>query len=206
MKEMKVRITFTEPILGTKPSDPEIHSTYVASKAPDAKSIEEEIIAHGVEAVEEKGKTVFHKLEDGTPYLWDYQLKGFMKEAARTMKKVTGSKTSKATAYIKTVDNFVFVFGPYKDRERVLPLYMPVDLDLLATDCQRPLRAQTPQGERIALVHSEEAPAGTYFECTIMCLRDADMGLVREWLDYGRFKGMGQWRNSGLGRFSWEEI
>lgn len=206
MKEMKVRITFTEPVLGTKPSDPEIHSTYVASKAPDAKSIAEEVAAHGVEAVEEKGKTIFDKMEDGTPYLWDYQLKGFMKEAARTLKKVTGTKTSKATAYIKTVDNFVFVFGPYRDRERVLPLYMPMDLDLLATDCQRPLRAQTMQGERVALAHSEEAPAGTYFECTIECLRDADMALVREWLDYGRYKGMGQWRNSGLGRFRWEEV
>lgn len=206
MKEMKVRITFTEPVLGTKPSDPEIHSTYVASKAPDAKSIAEEVAAHGVEAVEEKGKTIFDKMEDGTPYLWDYQLKGFMKEAARTLKKVTGTKTSKATAYIKTVDNFVFVFGPYRDRERVLPLYMPMDLDLLATDCQRPLRAQTMQGERVALAHSEEAPAGTYFECTIECLRDADMALVREWLDYGRYKGIGQWRNSGLGRFKWEEV
>ena len=203
---MKVRITFTEPVLGTKPSDPEIHSTYVASKAPDAKSIAEEVAAHGVEAVEEKGKTIFDKMEDGTPYLWDYQLKGFMKEAARTLKKVTGTKTSKATAYIKTVDNFVFVFGPYRDRERVLPLYMPMDLDLLATDCQRPLRAQTMQGERVALAHSEEAPAGTYFECTIECLRDADMALVREWLDYGRYKGIGQWRNSGLGRFRWEEV
>ena len=206
MKEMKVRITFTEPVLGTKPSDPEIHSTYVASKAPDAKSIAEEVAAHGVEAVEEKGKTIFDKMEDGTPYLWDYQLKGFMKEAARTLKKVTGTKTSKATAYIKTVDNFVFVFGPYRDRERVLPLYMPMDLDLLATDCQRPLRAQTMQGERVALAHSEEAPAGTYFECTIECLRDADMALVREWLDYGRYKGMGQWRNAGWGRMTWEEV
>ena len=119
---------------------------------------------------------------------------------------MTGTKTSKATAYIKTVDNFVFVFGPYRDRERVLPLYMPMDLDLLATDCQRPLRAQTMRGERVALAHSEEAPAGTYFECTIECLRDADMALVREWLDYGRYKGIGQWRNSGLGRFRWEEV
>ena len=57
MKSMKVRITFTEPLLGTKPSDPEIHSTYVASKAPDAKTMEEEIADLGTEAVEEKGKT-----------------------------------------------------------------------------------------------------------------------------------------------------
>ena len=29
---------------------------------------------------------------------------------------------------------------------------------------------------------------------------------VREWLDYGKFSGIGQWRNSGHGRFTWEEL
>lgn len=206
MKSMKVRITFTEPVLGTKPSDPEIHSRFVASKAPDAKTMEEEIADLGVEAVEEKGKTIFMKMEDGTPFLYDYMLKGFFKEAARTLKKVPGSKTSKVTAYLKKVDNFIFVDGPIPGKRRVLPLYMPIDLDLLETDCQRPLRAQTMQGERVALAHSEEAPAGTYFECTIHCMIDADMDLVREWLDYGYYKGMGQWRNAGWGRMSWEEV
>lgn len=28
---------------------------------------------------------------------------------------------------------------------------------------------------------------------------------VREELDYGRLRGIGQWRNSGKGRFEWEE-
>lgn len=203
---MKVRITFTEPVLGTKPADPEIHSHYIASKAPDAKSMAEEIAAHGTEEVEEKTKTIFPKLEDGTPFMWSYQLKGFMKEAARTLKKVSGTKTSKVTAYLKTIDNMVRIVGPYRTKPRVLPMYMPIDLDLAATDCQRPLRASTPQGERIALAHSEEAPAGTYLECTIGCLRKEDMALVREWLDYGEWKGMGQWRNSGLGSFYWEEV
>lgn len=206
MKEMRIRITFTEPVLGTRPADPEIHSRFVASKAPDAKTMAEEVEALGAQEVDERTKTIFMKLEDGTPYLYDYMLKGFMKEAARTLKKVPGTKTSKQTAYIKKIDNFVFVSGPLKDRPRVLPLFMPIDLDLAATDNQRPLRAQTPQGERVALAHSEEAPAGTFFECTVTCLVDSDMALVRELLDYGRWKGMGQWRNSGLGRFDWEEI
>jgi len=29
---------------------------------------------------------------------------------------------------------------------------------------------------------------------------------LREWLDYGKLKGFGQWRNSGKGRFSYEII
>ena len=208
MKEMKVRVTFTEPLLGTKPSDPEIHSTYVASKAPDAKSMEEEVAALGVEAVEEKGKTVFSKMEDGTPFLWSYQVEGFFKEACRIMHQVPGSKTKKVLtkAWIKEIDNYIFVEGLLPGMRRVLPLFMPVELDLTATDNQRPLRAQTPQGERIALAHSEEAPAGTYIEFSVACFMDADRDVIREWLDYGHWKGMGQWRNSGMGRFTWEEI
>ena len=40
---MKVRLTFTEEILGTANNDKDIHAEYIASKAPDAPSIEEEI-------------------------------------------------------------------------------------------------------------------------------------------------------------------
>lgn len=202
MKEMKVRLTFTDTILGTKPADPEIHSRFVASKAPDAKTIAQELAAHeaSIEDVEERTKTIFHKMEDGTPFIEAYQVKGFFKEAARTLKKVPGTLTSKTTAYLKKVDNFIFV-SPDN-----LALWMPIDLDLTATDCQRPLRASTPQGERVALAHSEEAPAGTTIEFTVKCLIDDDLDLVREWLDYGALKGMGQWRNSGRGRFEWEEI
>lgn len=215
MKEMKVRITFIKPVLGTKPSDPEIHSHYVASKAPNAKSMEREIADLGVEAVEERGKTIFLKMEDGTPYLEAYQMRGFFKEACRMLQQVPGTLSSKknprGTAYAfssyKTkIDGLIFVYGPLKYDDEVMPLIMPIDLDLTATDNQRPLRAQTPQGERVALAHSEEVPAGTYFECTIQCLNDEHMKLVREWLDYGRLKGMCQWRNSGKGRFIWEEI
>ena len=204
-KELKVRCTFRHPILGTKPNDPEIHAHYVASKAPDAKTMAEEVEALGSEAVEEMSKTVFPKLEDGTPFMYAYMVKGFFKEAARAMKKVPGTKTSKATAYIKTIDNFIDVCGPYED-ERILPMFMPIDLDLKATDNQRPLRAQTMQGERVALAHSEEAPQGTYIEFTVRMLRESDEALVREWLDYGELKGMGQWRNAGWGKFSWEEV
>lgn len=200
MKEMKVRITFTEPLLGTRPADPEIHTRFVASKAPDHKTMEQEVADLGAHEVEERGKTVFPRLEDGTPYIYDYQIKGFLKEAGKALRKVTGTKSSKLKAYRQEIDNLIFV-GP-----RRIPLWMPIDLDLTATDNQRPLRASTPQGERVALAHSEEAPAGTYIECTFSCMVDSDIALVKEWLDYGAWKGMGQWRNASYGRFEWEEI
>ena len=36
MDSMKVRLTLTEEILGTLPSDPEIYHTFIASKGMDA--------------------------------------------------------------------------------------------------------------------------------------------------------------------------
>lgn len=200
MKEMKVRITFIEPILGTQPADPELHTRFIASKAPDHQTMAEEVEAMGAAEVEERSKTIFPKMEDGTPFLWDYQIKGFFKDSCGMLRRVSSSKSKKLTAYKKEIDGLVFV------EPRRIPLWMPSDLDLTATDCQRPLRAQTPQGERVALAHSEEAPAGTYIEMTITCLKDDLMPLVVEWLDYGRLRGIGQWRNSGKGRYVWEEL
>ena len=66
--------------------------------------------------------------------------------------------------------------------------------------------AQTAQGERISLANSETIPAGATIEFTVQCLVDGDMDAVVEWLNYGKLRGMGQWRNSGKGRFNWEEV
>lgn len=196
----RVRITFTEPILGMASADPEIHDHFIASQAPDAKSRREEVAALGVEEVTERGMTVFPRMEDGTPCLWDYQVKGFFKDACGMLRRVPGTKSAKLRAYKKEIDGLVFT------APRQIPLWMPIELDLTETDCQRPLRAQTMQGDRVALAHSEEAPAGTYIEVDVTCLRDDLWPIVAEWLDYGKLRGMGQWRNSGKGRMVWEEI
>lgn len=196
MKEMRVRLTLLEEILGTASNNPEIHSEFIASKAPDAKSREEEIEAIGVDAEIEKGMTVFPRNAEGQPIMWDYQIKGFFKDACGMLRKVSDSKSSKIKAYKKEIDGLIFV----QERE------IPFQFDGKIGNCQRPLRAQTAQGERVSLANSETIPAGTTLEFTIECLVDSDMSAVREWLDYGRLRGLGQWRNSGKGKFQWEEI
>ena len=196
MNEMKIRVKFLEELLGTASNDPNIHSEFIASKAPDAKTREEEVAAIGVDEVVEKQKTVFPRGEDGQPYMWDYQIRGFFKGSASALHKIKGTKTSKLKAYKKEVDLRIFI----KERK------VPISFDGEIGSCQRPLRAQTMQGERISLANSESIPAGSTMEFTIQCLNEEDMDLVREWLDYGRYNGMGQWRNSGKGRFEWEEI
>ena len=197
MTRLKFRITFLDDLLGTSSGNPELHREYIASKAPDAVKIEEEVAAIGVDGVEEKAMTVFPKLTDGTPFLWDYQIRGFFKEICGAMKGIDGTKSSKVKAYKKKVDNTIFVE----------PREIPLDLHgMKLASCQRPLRASTMQGERIALANSEVCPEGTSCEFTVICMIDDDADMVREWMDYGRHKGMGQWRNSGKGRFVFEEI
>lgn len=51
MKTLHVKIKTTEELLGMASANPELHSEYIASKAPDAKSMEEEIEAIGLEEV-----------------------------------------------------------------------------------------------------------------------------------------------------------
>ena len=197
MTKLKFRITFTDDLLGTCSGNADIHREFIASKAPDAQKIEDEVAALGVEGVEEKTMTIFPKLQDGTPFLWDYQIRGFFKEICGAMRGIEGPKSSKVKAYKKKVDNTVFVE----------PREIPLDLHGMQIDnCQRPLRAQTMQGERIALANSEVCPEGTSCEFTVVCMIDSDVDLVREWLEYGSYKGIGQWRNSGKGRFTFEEI
>ena len=197
---MKVRFTLTEEMLGTASANPDIHREFIASKSADADRAEEELRSLHADELAEKAKTVFPRDDDGTPILWDYQVKGFIKEAVGILLeldskevKVGKTKISKWT-FKRIVDNYIFV-GPRKIR-----LSQPV-----GGDCVRPLRADTMKGERVSLATSETVPAGTTFDVEIRTLSPVLDDIVRQCLDYGLLKGLGQWRNSGKGRFIWED-
>lgn len=199
MKRIKVRITFLEEVLGTANSNKDIHDEFIASNAPDAPSREEEIEAIGVEAVIEKGTTVFPRDESGNPIIWDYQIRGFFKDACGALSRCKGEEIAKEScklkAYRKVIDGCVFVE----------PRQIPIDLNGGEIgDCQRPIRGQTAQGERVALGHSETVPAGSQIEFTVVCLSDSFAPAVIEWLNYGKWRGLCQWRNSGKGKFTYE--
>jgi len=194
MKFINCRAELLEELLGTCASDPAIHDEYIGSLAPDAPSREEEVAAIGVEAEIEKSKTIFPRLPNGQPFVWDYQIKGFLKEAARAMARVSGSETAKTKAYIKILTDCVFVYP------RKIPLNYDGAEDGLVGSCQRPLRAQTAQGERVTLANSETVPAGAWFDFQIKLYDEKYGDLVLELLPYAADKGFMQWRNSGKGR------
>lgn len=205
-KILKVKITFLEPVLGTWPSNQNVARDFIASKSPDAATIEDEVAALGADAVADKGMTVFPRNENGEPVLYDYQIKGFFKDSCGMLARVGGktetgkkravNESGKLSAYKKVIDGLIFP----------QPRMFPIKVNGKIGDCQRPLRAQTAQGERVSLANSEEIPAGSTCEFEILLMDESLENAVLEWLDYGVLRGIGQWRNSGKGRFTFDII
>ena len=198
MITLKIKVTFDEEVLGMANGNPDIHKDYIADRAPDAPSKEEEVEAIGVDGVFEKSMTVFPRDKDGSPIAWDYQWKGFFKDVFGTLRKIPKSECGKIKAFKKEIDGLIFVY----------PRKIHIDLPEGETIgiCQRPLRAQTPQGERVALASSETVPAGSSMVFEIEMLTDSHEKAIIEALNYGKRRGFSQWRNSGKGRFHYEVI
>jgi hypothetical protein len=191
-KNYSLTVTFLEPILGSQPSK-DVASEFIAKRnGYELPQDEEDALPEALE----RGTTVFHRWQ-GTPCLVDYQVKGFLKETGRVMvTRVTDGEKVKALR--SKVDQFVFVE----------PRWLRLETHNGDEICynERPLRAQTAQGERVALARSEELPAGTSFKChlTVLAPDIITEDMLRSILDYGYYKGLGQWRGGGYGRFRYE--
>jgi hypothetical protein len=214
---VKQRFTLMEDMLATKASDPEIHAKFTASLAPDAETREQEIAEHGPDAVFEKSICVFHYSQEpetsGKPIIYDYQVKGFFKEACSSLTKMGKDEfqSGRIRNFKKVITQMIFpgprhiVLMPPENRKED-----PNIVDIFS----RPLRAQTPKGEVSSLVSSERVPKGTWFDVETEILGktfDADdyvidmLDLVQEFLWFGKYMGLGQWRSGGWGRFSVSE-
>jgi hypothetical protein len=189
VSKYKITATFLEPILGTVPKDENIYATYIGGKAEDA-DIEDEL--ETVPSAEEKGWTGFHQ-EDGKPVLYDYVIKGFFKDACGMLRRAKGTKSKKLKAYKKVIDGLVFV-GPRR---------IPIDVNGEEMGVlERPLRTSGPMGDRVALARSDTCPVGSQITFEVQIIGDeVSEKLLREWLDYGQNRGIGQWRNAGYGKF-----
>lgn len=198
MITLKVHVTLIEEMLGMAPADPEIYKTYIGTLAPDAQSAEEEVASLGVDKALENKMTVFPRTVNGEPLLWDYQVRGYFKDAVSMLRRVPGSECSKVKTYKKMVDGLLFAFP------RQIPIHLPEGAGMELANCQRPLRTSGPSGERTALAISETVPEGSTLDFSLTMLDDAMEKWVMECLDYGYVRGLGQWRNSGKGKFTYE--
>lgn len=187
-----VTMTLMEPLLGTVPKNQEVYAAYIATKAPKPELADEEV--ETVQEIEDKGWTGFHTDADG-PLIYDYQVKGFLKEIATVLQAELGIKGLKSK-----IEKYVYVL-PRRIR-------LPAIAD---KPMERPLRASTAQGERVTVTRSDQVAPGGQITLQIMLIPNSSTKqskavtwkTVEALLDFGALKGLGQWRSGGFGRFTW---
>lgn len=204
VEEKKFRLVGLQPLLGGVALDKEIFTKYIATKARD---FEKENAKEDVENVIDENEKVtgfYRDVETGNVIIKGYQIKGFMKEAAKALKDQLG-----LASCVSKIDNFVFI------AEDNIPVMRGGEwIKQPDNFLERPLRGETPQGPRVSLAKSEQICGDWYIDITVKVIENKktaksialDIGVVEELLSYGQFKGLLQWRNAGYGSFRVEEI
>lgn len=204
VEEKKFRLVGLQPLLGGVALDKEIFTKYIATKARD---FEKENAKEDVENIIDENEKVtgfYRDVETGNVIIKGYQIKGFMKEAAKALKDQLG-----LASCVSKIDNFVFI------AEDNIPVMRGGEwIKQPDNFLERPLRGETPQGPRVSLAKSEQICGDWYIDITVKVIENKktaksvalDMGVVEELLSYGQFKGLLQWRNAGYGSFRVEEI
>jgi hypothetical protein len=201
MIEWEVELTLTEPMLGTVPKNRDVYSRFIESqKEKRAGEKPKDTEVDTVDAVDEaKGWTGFHKDDDGL-FVYDYFIKGALKEAGNILK-----ESLKIKALRSKLDNYVFIFPR---RVRILD-ENGKNLDEPDGVFERPLRAQTPQGPRVSLVKSDRINDGRKLKFTMKALDVNPIPkiekVIESCLDYWALKGLGQFRNGSFGRVTYEK-
>lgn len=182
----RVKIVTMTKMLGTVAKDPKVFETFIGVKKPP------EITENEAEFIDDPindciGYSGFHRDDNGL-FIYEYMLKGMLKDAGNVLKDIIGVKALKSK-----ITNFVFV--------------APRRLCLNRQDADgvlvRPLRAPTPQGERVAITRSDFIEAGLELEFYVGILKHKEITAdkIHRILRHGRLMGLGQWRNAGYGRF-----
>lgn len=232
MNTLIVHVTFTEPVLGSSNNNPEVLTEHIkakaeataspefkhhATKAPTTEKQQEEIQALGItadlteaeaEEMTEKQTTIFPKNPDGSVFCWDYQIRGFFKEALWMGCEIGEPELKSLSKWTikKCVDSLLFV------AERRIPFLSPDNQPITKVEImERPMRVTTMRGERVCLARSEVVPAGAKLTFTLKWLEakssKSKYFLTQEaivWaLNYAALKGFGQWRSGGYGRFTY---
>lgn len=178
----------------------------------EARAVEETAM---IQEESERGWTGF-LMKPGTdiPVLSSHMIGGLYSHVAETLKesmlKAIGcgqvkQLKNKVKRYLFVEERFLVLPKPPKgadwDGSNGHPLLIPHESGPV---CERPLRAQTPQGERVTVVRSDVVLAGSEIEFTLKLLKGSGIPakLLQYMLSYGLLQGLGQWRTSKIfGRF-----
>src|SRR3990172_1355157 len=102
-RQYGLSVTFVESLLGTIPQKNTAEEFIMAKAAGEDGGPPEDEMRTAPEELA-RGTTAFHRLLDGTPILYDYAVKGFLKEAAQVFNGLRGVKALRSK-----IDNLVFV-------------------------------------------------------------------------------------------------
>ena len=160
MEKHYFELELLEDCLGTGPSDKDLLSTFISSKAPDAASREEEIAALGEDTLVQKGTTMFYKgifRDNGKkfidvldrregfnfspedhdfqkmPFFWNYQIRGMFKDSCGLLSRASYGESAGLKAYKKVIDGGVFVF-PRRLAIKTAPYYITDEGDFIPCD------------------------------------------------------------------------
>ena len=189
-EKRRYKLSCVEPLLATVPAHMNVRELLnVANRKDEKRKLTISGELEGEESI--ATHTVFFRDDNGV-YLCNYQLKGFLKEAGNNLK-----KQFNIAALRDKLTKFVFI----------TPRWIKIAED---TDgvLERPIRVNTPQGQRVALATSEVI-YDAVFEIEITLLQNPhkiDWKVLEGLLDYGQFIGQGRWRNGDFGRFVWEHL
>lgn len=140
--------------------------------------------------------TGFKRDLNGAALLQSYQMIGFLKEAANALGPALGEQRLS-----RRVESLVFV------QPRDILLVIPDGETVTLLDHRKrisPGRGHDRRGGSTILVRSEQVPMGTKAECTLVIYPDFDEATLRELLNYGAYRGIGQWRSAGYGTFDYQ--
>lgn len=164
-----------------------------------------------------RGTTVFFwNKELARPMIGRHMIKGFLKSAAKAFGRLTvdeeggGKKTKKKGEMISSISYTSSIINTHCT---VAERFVTFDKDVVRNSkdghpqyLQRALRAETMKGERVTLVKSEMVGEDATLSFTLKVLKGSPLteDIIRSLFDYGEMVGLGQWRNSGYGSFTYD--
>lgn len=203
-----------EKMLGTIPTKRDIFVKFLVEKnGLDLEELKEDLDmvpgldfdSEGEPVVDGKGTgvsgfTTFYSDVDGI-YLFNYHVLGFLKEAGNVLKEQVPNKMTKDGKPVVGIKNLKSKIDQYVFVEpRQIWLKEKPD-----GAYQRPLKAMTMRGPRVSLACSHYVdPLSFDIEIILVENKEISWDTIETLLDYGYFKGIGQWRNASWGSFTWE--
>ena len=196
-KVYRLGVTFVTDHLASSPANTEVYKEYIESKRRDeAEEAGDEVATLPAEHTEKIGWSVYHQDDKGL-FLFDYHIRGFLKEAASAITGKTG-----LSAFKSKIDKWLFVTP-----RRLYLMNGAGHITKPEAFEERPIRAMTAQGPRTSLKRSDKVLAGAHFNAEIVVLPLGQAELTKErltdWFDYGKWQGLGEWRNGSFGRFDY---